>query len=116
MRVMIQASWRRGPQKKEARRGSDRIECCLSARVPATFGLTEIIMATKITMDILESYLHCKFKGHLKLTGHQGTKSDYENVLIERRAEVRLAAIDKILARHAGEEIPRNIALTTSPP
>ena len=26
-------------------------------------------MATKITSDVLESYLHCKFKGHLKLVG-----------------------------------------------
>lgn len=26
-------------------------------------------MAAKITRDILESYLHCKYKGHLKLTG-----------------------------------------------
>jgi hypothetical protein len=30
------------------------------------------------------------------------------------RAEVRLAAIDKIIARHLGEEIPRNVPLTTS--
>jgi predicted RecB family nuclease len=71
-------------------------------------------MATKITRDILESHLHCKLKGHLKLIGQQGSKCDYETLLTERRAEVRLAAIDKILARHAGEEIPRNIPLTTS--
>jgi len=71
-------------------------------------------MAAKITRDILESYLHCKYKGHLKLTGQQGTKSDYETLLTEMRAEVRLAAIDKILARHPGEEIPRNVPLTTS--
>ena len=32
-------------------------------------------MATKITRDILESYLHCKFKAHLKLTGQQGIKT-----------------------------------------
>ena len=71
-------------------------------------------MAAKITRDILESYLHCKYKGHLKLTGQQGIKCDYETLLTETRAEVRLAAIDKILARHPGEEIPRNIPLTTS--
>jgi len=71
-------------------------------------------MAAKITRDILESYLRCKYKAHLKLTGQQGTKSDYETLLTEMRAEVRLSAIDKILARHAGEEMPRNIPLTTS--
>ena len=40
-------------------------------------------MAAKITRDILESYLHCKYKGFLKLTGQQGTKSDYETLLTE---------------------------------
>ena len=35
-------------------------------------------MATKITRDIIESYLNCKTKGHLKLAGETGTKSDYE--------------------------------------
>jgi len=71
-------------------------------------------MATKITRDILESYLHCKFKGHLKFTSQQGIKCDYENLLTAMRAKVRLAAIDKILAPHAGEDIPRNIPITTS--
>src|SRR5580704_10299170 len=71
-------------------------------------------MPAKITRDVLESYLNCKYKGHLKLTGQQGTKSEYETLLTEMRAEVRLAAIDMILARHPGEEIPRNIPLTTS--
>jgi predicted RecB family nuclease len=42
-------------------------------------------MAAKITREILESYLHCKFKGHLKLTRQQGIKSDYEALLTERR-------------------------------
>src|SRR5216684_2374574 len=71
-------------------------------------------MTTKITRDILESYLNCKYKGHLKLTGQQGTKSDYETLLTEMRAEVRLAAIDKILASRPEEAIPRNIPLTTA--
>ena len=42
-------------------------------------------MPTKIARDVLESYLNCKYKGHLKLTGQQGTKSDYENLLTELR-------------------------------
>ena len=71
-------------------------------------------MTTKITRDVLESYLHCKYKGNLKLTGQQGIKCDYESLLTEMRAEVRIAAIDKILARHAAGEILRHIPLTTS--
>jgi hypothetical protein len=49
---------------------------------------------TKITREILESFLHRKYKGYLKLTGQQGTKSDYKSMLSEMRADVRLAAID----------------------
>lgn len=71
-------------------------------------------MTTKITRDVLESYLNCKYKGNLKLNSQQGTKSDYEILLTEIRAEVRLAAINWILTHHAGEEIPRNIPLTAS--
>jgi predicted RecB family nuclease len=70
-------------------------------------------MAAKITNDVLESYLHCKFKGHLKLAGEQGTKGDFEAMLTELRAGVRLKAIEAILARHPGHRVARNIGLTT---
>ncbi len=36
------------------------------------------IMAMKITREVLEAYLNCKTKGHLKLAGETGTESDYE--------------------------------------
>src|ERR1051325_11013857 len=114
MRAMIRGSWARAPKERRAKRGSNRIECSLSARDRHPFGSGRFNMAAKITRDILESYLHCKYKGHLKLTGQQGTKCDYETLLTEMRADVRLAAIDKILALHPGEEIPRNVPLTTS--
>src|SRR5262249_28720713 len=72
------------------------------------------IMATKITSDVLESFLHCEFKGHLKLAAQQGTKSDFEAMLMELRAEGRLKAIDAITARHPGDQVARNIPLTTA--
>jgi hypothetical protein len=71
-------------------------------------------MKSKITGDILESYLRCKYKGHLKLAGQYGDKSDYEALLTELGGEVRLKAIDKILIGLEGEEVPRNIPLTVS--
>jgi predicted RecB family nuclease len=71
-------------------------------------------MATKITSDVLESYLHCKFKGYLKLAGQQGTKCDFEAMLADLRAEVRLQAIDAIIARHSADHVTRNILLTTA--
>ena len=71
-------------------------------------------MATKITSDVLESYLHCKFKGHRTLAGQHGTKCDFEVMLTELRAEVRLKAIDAIIARHPEDQVARNIPLTTA--
>jgi predicted RecB family nuclease len=69
-------------------------------------------MATKITRDTIESYLNCKYKGHLKLAGQEGTKSDYELLLAKSREEVRRQAIAQILARHPEEVVERDIPLT----
>ena len=69
-------------------------------------------MATKITRDIIESYLNCKHKGHLKLAGQQGTRSDYELLLAQSRDAVGQRAIDKIIAHHPEEEVKRDIVLT----
>ncbi len=71
-------------------------------------------MATKTTKDILESFLNCKFKAHLKLTGQEGIKSDYEKMLLEMRDEVRCKAIAKVLAKHPEEDVLRDVSLSTS--
>jgi hypothetical protein len=34
-------------------------------------------IAMKITNEVLEGFLNCKTKGHLKLARETGTKSDY---------------------------------------
>ena len=70
-------------------------------------------MAAKITREILESYLHCKTKAHLKLAGQQGSVSEYEALLAANRQEVRQQAIGKILAKHPEEQVARDISLTT---
>jgi predicted RecB family nuclease len=71
-------------------------------------------MATKFTRDMLESFLHCKFKGYLKLTGQQGTKCDFEVMLMELRAEVSLKSIDTIIAHNPGDQVAINIPITTA--
>ena len=70
-------------------------------------------MATKITREVLEAYLNCKSKAHLKLAGQQGIRSGYEGLLAENRQEVRQQAIGKILARRPESEVARDISLTT---
>jgi predicted RecB family nuclease len=69
-------------------------------------------MDTKITRDILYSYLQCKFKGCLKLRGRTGTKSDYEILLRELHEEFKLRAIDKILTKHKGSRILQSLTAT----
>jgi hypothetical protein len=71
-------------------------------------------MATKITRQILEAYLNCKTKAHLKLAGQQGIVSDYEALLVANRQAVRRQAIEKILARNPETEVARDISLTAA--
>jgi hypothetical protein len=71
-------------------------------------------MATKITTDILESYLQCRYKSHLKLVGEQGTPSDYERLLQGARARVRLMATDKLLSQYGASEILRSLTVALS--
>jgi hypothetical protein len=48
-------------------------------------------MAARVTREVLEGYLHCRSKGHLKQTGQTGTVSDYEAVLAGQRDAARRA-------------------------
>jgi hypothetical protein len=56
-------------------------------------------MATKITRDIIESYLNCKYKGHLHLAGDSGTPSDYETMTTAQRQVSRGQAVARLVAR-----------------
>jgi hypothetical protein len=68
-------------------------------------------MATKITRDIIESYLNCKYKGHLRLDEQQGVKSDYELLLAESRDKVKRWATDKIRARYQGKRVECDVVV-----
>jgi predicted RecB family nuclease len=69
-------------------------------------------MAMKITRDVIESYLHCRYKSHLKLAGEQGSPSDYERLMRESRERIRLAGIHKLLVRHKEGEVLRGCIVT----
>jgi predicted RecB family nuclease len=71
-------------------------------------------MAARITRNVLDCYVCCRYKGYLKLIGQQGTTSDYETLLTTIRDEVRLRAIDKIHAQTREDHVISNIVLTTS--
>jgi predicted RecB family nuclease len=68
----------------------------------------------KITNEILEAYLNCKTKGHLKLAGKTGTKSDYEAMTETARRASRELALAGIVAYY-GEASPyRGTAITSA--
>jgi len=71
-------------------------------------------VGTKITTDVVESYLHCKVKAYLKLNGQKGTRSEYEEFLLQSRREVRQQAISKLAAKTSEGEITTDIPLTAS--
>jgi predicted RecB family nuclease len=66
----------------------------------------------KMTNEVLEGYLNCKLKAHLKDAGEQGIRTDYEALLLSRRDEVRLIATEKILISQGEGQVARSIALT----
>src|SRR5215468_8590532 len=72
------------------------------------------VMSARITREVLEAYLYCKTKAHLKLAGQQGNVSDYEALLSENRQKVRQTAISKILSKHPETEVARDILLTAA--
>jgi predicted RecB family nuclease len=68
----------------------------------------------KITRDVLESHLQCKYKGYLKLLGQRGSKSDYEVMLGQLREQVKVNAVEKLLAHSKHGETIKDVALTVS--
>jgi predicted RecB family nuclease len=68
-------------------------------------------MPAKITREVLEGHLKCKYKAHLMLAGERGAKSDYEVLLTESWQGLRAGAIERLTARH-GDDILRAPALT----
>ena len=71
-------------------------------------------MAAEITRDIIESYLNCKYKGHLKLTGENGTISDYEALITAARSSSREQAVGRLIARFGKGDACRGTILTAA--
>jgi predicted RecB family nuclease len=69
-------------------------------------------MTRRLTREILEAHLHCRYKGHLKWAGEPAELSDYEVLSAGLRADVRQQATDRIAARQPGPAILRDAPLT----
>ena len=71
-------------------------------------------MARRLTREILEAHLHCRYKGHLNWAGEPAEPSDYEVLSAGLRADVRQQAIDRIAARQPGAAVVREAPLTAA--
>ena len=71
-------------------------------------------MRSKITQDILESYVFCRSKGYLQWTGEDGKPSDYAMFLTQARDEVRRKAMAKMLAQSHKDQVVQGTLLTTA--
>src|SRR5579859_1727404 len=69
-------------------------------------------MSEKITSDLLESHLKCRYKAHLKAAAERGLLHDYEILMKESRERIRQAATGKLLVRYDGGEVPSGLPLT----
>jgi predicted RecB family nuclease len=67
-----------------------------------------------ITRDVLQSYLACKVKGHLKLMAKRGSLCDYETLMTELRATVSQRAAEKLAVPLDESVVARDIKITTS--
>jgi predicted RecB family nuclease len=67
-----------------------------------------------ITNEILEGYLNCKYKGHLKLAGERGTPSDYEAMTAATNQASRETAIAKLVARLGEGDACRGTPVTAA--
>lgn len=68
----------------------------------------------KITNEILEGYLNCKTKGHLKLAGERGTQSDYDAMTTAAGRASREAALTRLVARFGEGDAGRGVSATAA--
>ena len=71
-------------------------------------------MAMRITNEILEAYLNCKTKGHLKLVGETGTKSDYAAMTEAVSRASREESLAGLVARYGEGNAYRGTAITAA--
>jgi hypothetical protein len=71
-------------------------------------------MATRITREVIEAFLNCKYKGHLKLAGESGTISDYAAMTMAASTAPREEAVARLVARLGEGDGRRGLPLIPS--
>jgi predicted RecB family nuclease len=71
-------------------------------------------MVSKITLDVLDAQQHCRLKAYYRLRDEEGIKSDFEQVLLDVRQDLRTKAIAKIRRQYAEGEVATEICVSRS--
>jgi hypothetical protein len=71
-------------------------------------------MARRLTREILDAHLHCRYKGHLKRAGEQAAPSDHQVLAAELRVDVRQRALDRIATHEPAAAVVRDAPLTAA--
>ena len=74
----------------------------------------EMAATSRVTREVLDSYLRCKTKGFLTLAGRHGIESDYERWRIESGERQRFRATVNLLVRYRGYQVSKGIVLLAS--
>jgi predicted RecB family nuclease len=71
-------------------------------------------MASRITDEVIDALQHCRLKAYFRLRGEEGTKSGYEELQIEQRAELRPKAIDKVRREYSKTDVATDVNLSAA--
>src|SRR4051812_28415111 len=74
----------------------------------------EPAMARRLTREILEAHLNCRYKGHLYWAGEKDEPADYEVLSAGLRAYVRRQVIGRIAARQTAAGVVLEAPLTAA--
>jgi hypothetical protein len=70
------------------------------------------LMAPIVDGEVVEAFLRCPLKAHLKLIGERGCPSDYAQLLARRREPVRRSAAERLVSETSGRDVPRGVEAT----
>jgi len=65
-------------------------------------------------LDVLRGHLNCRYLAHLRLSGQEGVKSDYETVLAEVEQAVKLKVMVRLRSQFTDQNLKIGVVLDHS--
>jgi predicted RecB family nuclease len=68
----------------------------------------------RITPDVVKSYVACRYKAFLKLSGHEGITPDNPNLLLDVNPQLSLTPVGGARPQHVKNQATQSVKLTSS--